>query len=107
LRYFYVGPEYGTTQGMWRGLLEEASSTADLHTNVAENLLSKVYQGIKSWQKENYHKSMMHFKETKEFEDGFKKVCKNNGLNWRSAVLLASSSNPLHIPCVVPYSGPT
>jgi hypothetical protein len=82
LRYFYVGPEYGTTQGMWRGLLEEASSTADLHTNVAENLLSKVYQGIKSWQKENYHKSMMHFKETKEFEDGFKKVCKNNGLNF-------------------------
>jgi hypothetical protein len=82
LRYFYVGPEYGTTQGMWRGLLEEASSTADLHTNVAENLLSKVYQGIKSWQKENYHKSMMHFKETKEFEDGFKKVCKNKGLNF-------------------------
>lgn len=70
------GPEYGTTQGMWRGLLEEASSTADLHTNVAENLLSKVYQGIKSWQKENYHKSMMHFKETKEFEDGFKKAQK-------------------------------
>jgi hypothetical protein len=25
---------------------------------------------------------MMHFKETKEFEDGFKKVCKNNGLNF-------------------------
>lgn len=82
LRYFYVGPEYGTTQGMWRGILEEASSTADLHTNVAENLLSKVYQGIKAWQKENYHKSMMHFKETKEFEDGFKKVWKNNGVNF-------------------------
>lgn len=70
------GPEYGTTEAMWRGLLEEANSTADLHTNVAENLMSKVYQAIKAWQKENYHKSMMHFKETKEFEDGFKKAQK-------------------------------
>jgi len=36
--------------------------------------MTKVYQNIKQWQKENYHKSMMHFKETKEAEDGFKKV---------------------------------
>lgn len=72
--YIIEGPEYGTTQAMWRGLLEEANSTAELHTVVAENLMQKVYQGIKSWQKENYHKSMMHYKETKEFDDGFKKV---------------------------------
>ncbi|VDI02070.1 protein kinase C and casein kinase substrate in neurons protein [Mytilus galloprovincialis] len=70
------GPEYGTTQAMWRGLLEESNSTAELHTVVAENLMQKVYQGIKSWQKENYHKSMMHYKETKEFDDGFKKAQK-------------------------------
>lgn len=34
----------------------------------------EVHASIKTWQKENYHKSMMHFKETKEFEDGFRKV---------------------------------
>lgn len=70
------GSEYGTTQSMWRGLLEEANSTADLHTMIAENLITKVYTNIKQWQKENYHKSMMHFKETKEFEDTFKKAQK-------------------------------
>ena len=29
---------------------------------------------IKQWQKENYHKSMMHFKETKDMEVQFRKV---------------------------------
>lgn len=55
-------------------MLAEADSLSDLHTLVADNLMNKVYTSIKLWQKENYHKSMMHFKETKELEDGFKKV---------------------------------
>ncbi|KAK3103052.1 hypothetical protein FSP39_016086 [Pinctada imbricata] len=70
------GPEYGTTEGAWKGLLCEADNVADLHNLIAENLMTNVYTSIKQWQKENYHKSMMHFKETKEMEDGFKKAQK-------------------------------
>lgn len=69
-----AGPEYGTTLGAWRGVLTEADHVAELHTVMAERMMSDVYGSIKVWQKENYHKSMMHFKETKEFEDGFRKV---------------------------------
>ena len=68
------GPEYGTTQGAWRGVLTEADHVADLHTEMADRLMLEVHATIKIWQKDNYHKSMMHFKETKEFEENFRKV---------------------------------
>lgn len=55
-------------------MLQEADSLSELHSLVSENLMNKDYVNIKAWQKENYHKSMMHFKETKELEEGFKKV---------------------------------
>nr|KAG5694642.1 hypothetical protein BaRGS_014737 [Batillaria attramentaria] len=55
---------------------EEADQLSDLHTDMAERLMNEVYSSIKQWQKENYHKSMMHFKETKEFEDSFRKLRK-------------------------------
>ncbi|ESO97496.1 hypothetical protein LOTGIDRAFT_208680 [Lottia gigantea] len=70
------GPEYGTTQGSWRSVLTEADNVCDIHNEIAERLMSEVHQSIKHWQKENYHKSMMHFKETKELEDGFRKAQK-------------------------------
>ncbi|XP_046585138.1 protein kinase C and casein kinase substrate in neurons protein 1-like isoform X2 [Haliotis rubra] len=70
------GAEYGTMQGAWRGLLCEADSLSDLHTLIGDRLMSEVYHSVKIWQKENYHKSMMHFKETKEFEDSFRKAQK-------------------------------
>ncbi|GFO33553.1 protein kinase c and casein kinase substrate in neurons protein 1 [Plakobranchus ocellatus] len=70
------GPEYGTTQGAWRGVLTEADHVADLHTEMAERLMLEVHMAIKHWQKDNYHKSMMHFKETKDFEDNFRKAQK-------------------------------
>ncbi|RUS76254.1 hypothetical protein EGW08_015997 [Elysia chlorotica] len=70
------GAEYGTTQGAWRGVLTEADHVADLHTEMAERLMLEVHATIKVWQKENYHKSMMHFKETKDFEENFRKAQK-------------------------------
>ncbi|WAR03159.1 PACN2-like protein [Mya arenaria] len=72
----FLDKEYGTTQGAWRGVLEEAEKVADLHTDVGDKLVNNVTASIKQWQKENYHKSMMHFKETKEMDDQFRKVQK-------------------------------
>lgn len=45
-----------------------------MHLNVRDALVNDVVNKIKTWQKDNYHKSMMHLKEKKEFEDAFKKV---------------------------------
>ncbi|XP_076472022.1 protein kinase C and casein kinase substrate in neurons protein 1-like isoform X2 [Babylonia areolata] len=70
------GPEYGTGQAAWRSVLVESDQLSELHNNMGDDLMQKVYASIKTWQKENYHKSMMHFKETKEFEDGFRKAQK-------------------------------
>ena len=68
------GPEYGTMEAAWKAVLEEADRRCDMHLAVKDNLLDKVSNSIKQWQKDSYHKSMMTLKEKKEFEDAFKKV---------------------------------
>lgn len=70
------GPEYGTMEAAWKAILTEADRSSDVHLKVKENLTMDVMQQIKTWQKDNYHKSMMHMKERKEMEDMFKKAQK-------------------------------
>ncbi|XP_050088749.1 protein kinase C and casein kinase substrate in neurons protein 1 isoform X3 [Anopheles aquasalis] len=70
------GPEYGTTEAAWKGMLTEAERLSDLHLKIKANLCTDVTLQIKEWQKENYHKSMMQIKERKEMEDQFKRAQK-------------------------------
>uniref|UniRef100_A0A646QDQ0 Protein kinase C and casein kinase substrate in neurons protein n=1 Tax=Hemiscolopendra marginata TaxID=943146 RepID=A0A646QDQ0_9MYRI len=70
------GPEYGTTEAAWKGVLVEADRRCELHTNVREHLINDVQNSVKQWQKDNYHRSMMHIKEKKEMDDQFKKAQK-------------------------------
>jgi len=70
------GPEYGTTQAAWKGVLVEADRLSDLHLQIKNHLCEDVPNQVKSWQKDNYHKSMMVLKEKKEMEDNFKKAQK-------------------------------
>ncbi|XP_043266821.1 protein kinase C and casein kinase substrate in neurons protein 1 isoform X3 [Venturia canescens] len=70
------GPEYGTTEAAWKGVLVESDRLCDLHLRVKENLCNDVVQQVKTWQKDTYHKSMMTLKERKEMEDAFKKAQK-------------------------------
>ncbi|XP_016836499.1 protein kinase C and casein kinase substrate in neurons protein 1 isoform X2 [Nasonia vitripennis] len=70
------GPEYGTTEAAWKGVLGEADRLCDLHLRVKENLCNDIIQQVKTWQKDSYHKSMMTLKERKEMEDAFKKAQK-------------------------------
>ncbi|XP_041777819.1 protein kinase C and casein kinase substrate in neurons protein 1 isoform X2 [Anopheles merus] len=79
------GPEYGTTEAAWKGMLTEAERLSDLHLKIKANLCTDVTLQIKEWQKDNYHKSMMQIKERKEMEDQFKRAQKP----W--AKLLASA----------------
>ncbi|KAK8743186.1 hypothetical protein OTU49_001586 [Cherax quadricarinatus] len=71
------GPEYGTTEAAWKGVLMEAEQRCDLHMRVKENLINEVHSNVKQWQRDNYHKSMMgQLKEKKDIEDMFKKAQK-------------------------------
>lgn len=71
------GPEYGTTEAAWKGVLVEAERKCEMHLRIKERLLNDVVTQIKQWQKENYHKSMMQIKEKKEMDDNFKKAQKS------------------------------
>ncbi|XP_046645050.1 protein kinase C and casein kinase substrate in neurons protein 1-like isoform X2 [Daphnia pulicaria] len=70
------GPEYGTTEAAWKGVLVESDRLSDLHTKIKDHLSEDVPAQIKSWQKDAYHKSMMVLKEKKEMDDCFKKAQK-------------------------------
>ncbi|CAG7721134.1 unnamed protein product [Allacma fusca] len=70
------GPEYGTTEAAWKGVLVEADRLCDLHTQIKEDLLNEVVRNIRDWQRESYHKKMMNLKESKEMEEQFKKAQK-------------------------------
>lgn len=51
-----AGPEYGTMEAAWKGILTEAERVSDVHLKVKENLCVGEIQQIKCWQKDNYHK---------------------------------------------------
>lgn len=70
------GPEYGTTEAAWKGILTEAERISDVHLKMRDSLCNDVNAEIKQWQKENFHKAMMHIKERKEMDDQFKKAQK-------------------------------
>lgn len=59
--FFFVGPEYGTIEAAWKGILTEADRLSDVHLKVKDNLCSDVMTQIKTWQKENYHKVSRKF----------------------------------------------
>lgn len=81
------GPEYGTTQAAWRSVLTEADKLCELHTEVAEKLMTNVYLQIKQWNKENYHKTMINFRESKDKEDNFKRAQKPWMKRYQKVVL--------------------
>lgn len=55
------GPEYGTTEAAWKGVLVEADRLCDLHIRVKDDLCNDIMQQVKTWQKDNYHKVCEQF----------------------------------------------
>lgn len=51
-----LGPEYGTTEAAWKGILTESERVSELHMNIKDQLCNDVMQQIRVWQKDNYHK---------------------------------------------------
>lgn len=52
----FLGPEYGTMEAAWKGILTEADRLSDVHLKVKENLTCGEIKQIKTWQKDNYQK---------------------------------------------------
>jgi hypothetical protein len=73
-----LGSEYGTSKSAWQSFLVEAESVADIHLDVKNRLSNDVQNNLKQWRSDNYHKSVVgQTKETKQFDDEFKKVFVN------------------------------
>ncbi|PAA70094.1 hypothetical protein BOX15_Mlig000310g1 [Macrostomum lignano] len=73
------GPEYGTMKSAWIGFTEEADSMSEIHSTIRNRLVDNVQAELKSWQKENYHKSALppqRLKNSKDLEDKFQKAQK-------------------------------
>lgn len=71
------GPEYGTTEEVCIGLIREAESIAELHTQVRDSLIAVSHNQIKAWRDEHYKKPLMgQCKQTKGLEDSFRKAQK-------------------------------
>ncbi|XP_050529726.1 protein kinase C and casein kinase substrate in neurons protein 1 isoform X1 [Daktulosphaira vitifoliae] len=90
------GPEYGTTEAAWKGVLVEADRLCDLHLRVKDDLCNDIMQQVKTWQKDNYHKTVLHIKERKEMEESFKKAQKP----WcKLLTKVNKTKNDYHIAC--------
>ncbi|XP_025425096.1 protein kinase C and casein kinase substrate in neurons protein 1 isoform X1 [Sipha flava] len=90
------GPEYGTTEAAWKGVLVEADRLCDLHVRVKDDLCNDIMQQVKTWQKDNYHKTVLHIKERKEMEESFKKAQKP----WcKLLTKVNKTKNEYHIAC--------
>ena len=70
------GPEYGALKTAMFGIMIEGDQLADVHYELREKLVNEVHQSVNQWKKDNYHKSLMSFKEVKNAEDGFSKAQK-------------------------------
>ncbi|OUC41369.1 hypothetical protein D917_00431 [Trichinella nativa] len=71
------GVEYGSAQEAWKAILHEGRSKADLHLQRRDRLIDEVFNVIKIWSKDNFHKTAFGaVKEGKEIEEAFKRAQK-------------------------------
>ncbi|XP_072853511.1 protein kinase C and casein kinase substrate in neurons protein 1 isoform X1 [Pogona vitticeps] len=71
------GPQYGSLEKAWTGIMTEADKVSEMHQEIKNNLLNEDFEKVKNWQKDAFHKQIMGgFKEAKEAEDGFRKAQK-------------------------------
>lgn len=71
-----IGPEYNLMEAATKGTVDEANSRSNVHVKCRDDLMNDVYEYVKKWKTDNYHKSLFQWKETKEAEDGFSKAQK-------------------------------
>lgn len=85
------------------GIMVEGEQLADVHYELREKLMNEVHQSVNQWKKDNYHKSLMNYKEVKNSEEGFSKAQKPwaRRLDEGSCILLFKtlSNNKVDFSC--------
>ena len=80
--------EYGTLETGWKAHLKEAHRIAECHLDCQRRIEEEVVPAVNSWKGENYHKSLLHWKETRKAEENFQKAQKP----WEKRLLKAQKS---------------
>lgn len=64
-------PEYPSNKRVWDQVVSTGEQMADVHQTIASNLHDNIQPKLKQWKKDNYEKSFINYKKSKEFEKEF------------------------------------
>jgi hypothetical protein len=68
--------EYPTNKKVWDQIVSTGEQMADIHQTIASNLHDNIQPKLKQWKKDNYERSIINYKKSKEFEKDFEQVQK-------------------------------
>ncbi|CAF1187490.1 unnamed protein product [Adineta ricciae] len=68
--------EYSSNKRVWDQIVSTGEQMADIHQTIASNLHDNIQPKLKQWKKDNYEKSFINYKKSKEFEKEFDNVQK-------------------------------
>jgi hypothetical protein len=75
--YLEKTPEYGTAKATWSSIALEANNISEMHLKMHEDIEDQLISDVKSWQKQNYPKTIMNtLKIAKQYEEEFTKAQK-------------------------------
>jgi hypothetical protein len=63
--------EYSSNKKVWDQIVSTGEQMADIHQTIASNLHDNIQPKLKQWKKDNYEKSIINYKKSKEFEKEF------------------------------------
>jgi hypothetical protein len=63
--------EYPSNKKVWDQIVSTGEQMADIHQTIASNLHDNIQPKLKQWRKDNYEKSIINYKKSKEFEKDF------------------------------------
>ncbi|CAF1136612.1 unnamed protein product [Didymodactylos carnosus] len=69
-------PEYVTNKKVWDQTVTTGEQMADIHQTIISNLNDSIVPKLRQWRKDNYEKSLIHYKKSKEYEKEFENVQK-------------------------------
>lgn len=68
--------EYPSNKKVWDQIVSTGEQMADIHQTIASNLHDNIQPKLKQWRKDNYEKSIINYKKSKEFEKDFEHIQK-------------------------------
>ncbi|CAM4756669.1 unnamed protein product [Rotaria magnacalcarata] len=63
--------EYGTNKQVWDQSVTTGEQVAEVHSTLSSSLSESLIPKLRQWRKDNYEKSLIHYKIVKEFEKDF------------------------------------